>query len=104
MQNSTHPDCWYAQGTFLSAARAPSRFLLIKVRCPLASERPCLMVVRPPTQNAYEFVVVSFLRAQQLMGGSVPRVITGDHKKTVIAQMEVAAGRVARIPSDVPVK
>ena len=61
------------------------------------------MVVRPPLLNAYEFVVVASLRAQQLMGGCVP-LVTGDHKKTVLAQMEVAAGRIARIENDVPVK
>jgi DNA-directed RNA polymerase subunit K/omega len=54
------------------------------------------MVVRPPLSNAYEFVVVASLRAHQLIGGCVPRV-GGEHKLTVKAQMEVAAGRVARL-------
>jgi DNA-directed RNA polymerase subunit K/omega len=53
------------------------------------------MVVRPIHLNAYEFVVVSALRAQQLLAGSVPRV-DGDHSPATTAQMEVALGRVAR--------
>lgn len=53
------------------------------------------MVVRPIHLNAYEFVVVSALRAQQLLAGSVPRVV-GDHSPATTAQMEVALGRVAR--------
>ena len=53
------------------------------------------MVVRPIHLNAYEFVVVSALRAQQLLAGSVPRV-EGDHGAATTAQMEVALGRVAR--------
>jgi DNA-directed RNA polymerase subunit K/omega len=53
------------------------------------------MVVRPIHLNAYEFVVVSALRAQQLLAGSTPRV-EGDHSPATKAQMEVALGRVAR--------
>jgi len=59
-------------------------------------------VVRPPLSNAYEFVVAS-LRAHQLIGGCVPRV-AGEHKLTVKAQMEVAAGRVARLDEKIPVQ
>ena len=54
------------------------------------------MVARPPRVNAYEFVVVSALRAHQLMGGCLPQ-LTGDHKATIMAQMEVAMGRIARV-------
>jgi DNA-directed RNA polymerase subunit K/omega len=54
------------------------------------------MVARPPALNAYEFVVVSALRAHQLMGGCLPRV-AGDHKATTMAQMEVSTGEVARV-------
>ena len=57
------------------------------------------MVIRPKHLNAYEFVVVSSLRAQQLMAGSVARV-DGDHNATTLAQMEVAAGRVERTALD----
>ncbi len=55
------------------------------------------MVVRPLHMNPFEFVVVSALRAQQLVAGSVPR-LNGDHAKTTVAQMEVADGLVARVP------
>jgi DNA-directed RNA polymerase subunit K/omega len=53
------------------------------------------MVIRPPSYNPYEFVVVASLRAQQLLAGCVPRV-EGDHNATTLAQMEVVEGRVAR--------
>ena len=55
------------------------------------------MVQRPAGTNAFEFVVVSGLRAAQLMRGSVPRVEIA-HKVITTAQLEVAAGLVARIP------
>ena len=54
------------------------------------------MVTRPPSLNAYQFVVVSALRAHQLMDGCVP-LMSGDHKATTMAQMEVSAGKVARV-------
>jgi DNA-directed RNA polymerase subunit K/omega len=57
------------------------------------------MLVRPIHLNAYEFVVVSALRAQQLLAGSVPRV-DGDHSPATTAQMEVALGHVARCNED----
>lgn len=53
------------------------------------------MVTRPIHMNAYEFVAVSALRAKQLLAGCMPR-IEGDHSAATMAQMEVAAGRVAR--------
>lgn len=53
------------------------------------------MVSRPITFNAYEFVAVSALRAKQLLAGCTPRM-EGDHSVATMAQMEVAAGRVAR--------
>ena len=61
------------------------------------------MVVRPIHLNAYEFVVVSALRAQQLAQGCVPRV-DGEHAPATTAQMEVAQGYIARVDvSDVTV-
>ena len=61
------------------------------------------MVTRPLTTNAYEFIAVCALRAQQLLAGSTPR-IAGDHAATVMAQMEVAGGQVRRADaaSDAP--
>lgn len=53
------------------------------------------MTIRPPHLNAYEFVVVSALRAQQLLAGCTPR-LPGTHSPTTMAQMEVAGGCVAR--------
>jgi DNA-directed RNA polymerase subunit K/omega len=53
------------------------------------------MVIRPVHLNAYEFVVVSALRAHQLRAGSVPR-IAGEYGAATLAQMEVAEGRVTR--------
>ena len=57
------------------------------------------MTVRPPHLNAYEFAVVSALRAHQLRAGCTPR-LPGTHSATTMAQMEVADGRVARVEDD----
>ena len=54
------------------------------------------MVQRPVDMNAFEFVVVSALRAAQLMRGCTPRV-TGIQKTITTAQLEVAAAKVARL-------
>ena len=59
------------------------------------------MVHRPSESSAFEFVVVSGLRAAQLMRGSRPRV-EGSHKVITTAQLEVAAGKVARVPLATP--
>ena len=53
------------------------------------------MVNRPSHINAYEFAVLSALRAQQLIAGCTPRV-EGIHNAATMAQMEVAGGLVAR--------
>jgi DNA-directed RNA polymerase subunit K/omega len=60
------------------------------------------MVTRPPNANRFEFVVVSSLRAQQLLAGSVPR-LPGEHRPVTMAQMEVAEGRVLPTPADAEV-
>jgi DNA-directed RNA polymerase subunit K/omega len=52
--------------------------------------------------NAFEFVVIAALRSQQLQRGCIPRV-AGNHKKITIAQMEVVAGVVTRLPAVIPV-
>jgi DNA-directed RNA polymerase subunit K/omega len=54
------------------------------------------MVQRPDSINAFEFVVISSLRAAQLMRGCTPQ-ITSTHKVIVTAQLEVAAGKVAKL-------
>jgi len=56
------------------------------------------MINRSAASNAFEFVVIAALRTQQLVRGCVPRV-AGNHKKTTIAQMEIVAGKVGRLPS-----
>lgn len=60
------------------------------------------MVKRPVAMNAYEFVVISSLRAAQLMRGCVPRV-DGGHKTIMTAQLEVAAGKVAKLEPVAPI-
>ena len=45
--------------------------------------------------GAFQFVVLSTLRSAQLIRGCRPRV-DGVHKKTVIAQIEVAEGKVTQ--------
>jgi DNA-directed RNA polymerase subunit K/omega len=54
------------------------------------------MVTLPNGASAFEFAVVSGLRAAQLLRGCAPRV-EGTHKPIVTAQLEVAAGKVARV-------
>ena len=53
------------------------------------------MVQRPSGFNAFEFVVLSGLRAAQLMRGCTPRV-ESNHKVITTAQMEVAEWKVVR--------
>ncbi|MBI3049697.1 MAG: hypothetical protein HYY76_15440 [Acidobacteria bacterium] len=60
------------------------------------------MVARPRYLNAYEFVVVSALRTKQLLAGCTPR-LAGDHSAATMAQMEVAAGCIARADTTAPV-
>ena len=55
------------------------------------------MVQRPPQVNAFEFAVVAGLRAGQLARGCTPRVPRGA-TRAATAQLEVAAGKVARTP------
>lgn len=59
------------------------------------------MIHRPAGVNAFEFSVMSGLRAGQLMRGCIPRV-EGTHKNTVMAQLEVAAGKVVRAADSIP--
>ena len=56
------------------------------------------MVKRPEGMNAFEFSVLSGLRAAQLSRGCTPRV-TGSHKLAVTAQIEVAAHKIGRAPN-----
>ena len=55
------------------------------------------MVHRGAAVNAFEFVAIAALRAKQLQRGCVQRVV-GDHKRTTLAQMEIVAGKVGRMP------
>lgn len=55
------------------------------------------MVHRPAEGNAFEFVILSSLRAAQLMRGCSPRV-PASTKAIVTAQMEVAEGKVEQGP------
>jgi len=48
---------------------------------------------RPAGIGAFEFVILASLRAAQLMRGCRPK-IEGFHKNTVLAQLEVAQGKV----------
>jgi len=53
------------------------------------------MISRPSGSSAFEFVVVSSLRAAQLMRGCTPRV-DAQRKVTATAQLEVAMGKVSK--------
>jgi DNA-directed RNA polymerase subunit K/omega len=63
------------------------------------STEPCVTHRRPAGLGAFEFVVLSTLRAVQLMRGCTPKIDRRSHKLTVIAQSEVAAGLVADVRS-----
>jgi DNA-directed RNA polymerase subunit K/omega len=55
------------------------------------------MIQPPPGMSAFQFVTLASLRAAQLQRGCLPRVDgDGTHKATVIAQVEVAEGRVTQ--------
>jgi DNA-directed RNA polymerase subunit K/omega len=57
------------------------------------------MVRRPDDMNAFEFVVLSALRAAQLQRGCTPRVEQSP-KLAVTAQHEVAQRKVLAAPAD----
>ena len=58
------------------------------------------MIDRSKLPNSFEFVVTSGARARQLMAGSIPRVVTGEHKETTVAQQEVIIKAVEKIEGD----
>jgi DNA-directed RNA polymerase subunit K/omega len=55
------------------------------------------MINRSPLANSFEFVILAALRTAQLQKGCVQRVL-GVHKLTTLAQMEIVAGKVGRLP------
>ena len=57
------------------------------------------MIIRNPLANSFEFVVIAALRTAQLQRGCAPRVQGGSHKKTTLAQMEIVAGKIGRLPA-----
>lgn len=59
------------------------------------------MIRRPDQMGKFEFAVLAALRAGQLSRGCVPRV-DGDHTTAVIAQREVAEGKVTQAHVLVP--
>jgi DNA-directed RNA polymerase subunit K/omega len=58
-----------------------------------------MMIKRPDGMNAFEFAVLSGLRAAQLTRGCTPRVARSS-KVTVTAQHEIAEGKVLAAPYD----
>lgn len=73
----------------------PSRGARLSPSTPV-HERGHNLVHRPESYNPFEFIVVSSLRAAQLMKGCTPRVeVVGKH--TTTAQAEVAEGHVMRL-------
>jgi DNA-directed RNA polymerase subunit K/omega len=59
------------------------------------------MIDRSQLPNAFEFVVTAGARARQLLAGSTPRVAAADHKKTTLAQQEVATKQVEKVEEEV---
>jgi len=60
-------------------------------------EKGPLMIDRTKLPNSFEFIVTAGARARQLMAGSIPRVVTGEHKKTTVAQQEVVTKAVEKM-------
>jgi DNA-directed RNA polymerase subunit K/omega len=58
------------------------------------------MIDRSKLPNSFEFVVTAGARARQLMAGSIPRVVVGEHKKTTVAQQEVITKAVEKIEKE----
>ena len=58
------------------------------------------MIDRSKLSNSFEFVVTAGARARQLLAGSTPRVEVGEHKKTTVAQKEVATRAVEKIDEE----
>jgi DNA-directed RNA polymerase subunit K/omega len=54
------------------------------------------VVQRPVDVGRFQFAVLSSLRAKQLTRGCTPKV-GGNHKNTIIAQIEVADGLVREL-------
>lgn len=59
------------------------------------------MVLRPPAIGAFQFIVMASLRVHQLTSGCAPR-LGGTHCAAVMAQMEVAAGKVQPVQIQLP--
>ena len=55
------------------------------------------MIDRSRLANSFEFIVTAGARTRQLLAGSTPRVLVGDHKKTTVAQQEVMTGVVEKV-------
>ena len=55
------------------------------------------MIDRSKLSNSFEFVVTAGQRARQLLAGAAPRVESGKHKKTVVAQKEVVTKAVEKL-------
>jgi DNA-directed RNA polymerase omega subunit len=55
------------------------------------------MIDKTKLPNTFEFVVTAGARARQLMAGATPRVSVDSHKKTTVAQREVATKVVEKI-------
>jgi DNA-directed RNA polymerase omega subunit len=58
------------------------------------------MIDRSKLSNSFEFVVTAGARARQLLAGSTPRVVVGEHKKTTVAQQEVITKAVEKIEKE----
>jgi DNA-directed RNA polymerase subunit K/omega len=55
------------------------------------------MIDRSKLANSFEFVVMAGARARQLLAGSTPRVVVGDHKKITVAQQEILTKQVEAV-------
>lgn len=58
------------------------------------------MIDRSKLENSFEFVVTAGARARQLLAGSIPRVVAGEHKETTVAQQEVMTRAVEKVEKE----
>jgi DNA-directed RNA polymerase subunit K/omega len=55
------------------------------------------MVDRNRRPDSFEFVIAAGARAGQLLAGSTPRIVVGEHKKITVVQKEIVTAAVATI-------
>ena len=85
-------------GTLPEPSPKPFCVRVFHVSLSVVSVRGAFVIQQPPRFGKFEFAVMASLRASQLTRGCLPRV-DGDHTVAVMAQLEVAEGKVPLVPA-----